>query len=333
MKFAALGRTKWLYDALGLAQQKGHHCVLIATAKAAPEYAVSQNDFAAYAKSIGCSFIFDSNLDRREHLATIDQSGADVAISVNWPSLINEKVRSKFPNGVLNAHCGDLPRYRGNACPNWAILNGEEEVVVSIHEMVDELDAGPIFLQDRMPLTEATYIGDVYRWLDKAIPHLFVQVLDKIESGSITPREQSADPLRSLRCFPRLPEDGLINWERPAIEIVKLVRASAEPFAGAFTFLNNEKCIVWRASHGRLEYPYSGVPGQVVERRIQTGEVVVLAGEGALILQEVETHSFGRGKGCDIVRSTRTRLKSNLYDQIEVLRREVERLSDISPLS
>lgn len=330
MRFAALGRTKWLYDALDLAQQKGHHCVLIATAKAAPEYAISQDDFAAYAKSIGCSFIFDSKLDRPEHLAAMDRSGADVAISVNWPTLVSEKVRSRFLSGVLNAHCGDLPRYRGNACPNWAILNGESQVIVSIHGMVDELDAGPIFLQDRMPITDATYIGDVYRWLDKSIPHLFVQVLDKIESGSITPREQSVDPLRSLRCFPRLPEDGLINWERPAHEIAKLVRASAEPFAGAFTFLNGEKCIVWRASHGHLEYPYSGVPGQVVERRIPTGEAVVLAGEGMLILQEIETRSSGRGKGCEIIRSTRTRLKSNLYDQIESLRREVERLTDIS---
>jgi len=327
MKFAALGRTQWLYEGIVSAEKRGHKCVLIATAPASPEYTVKEEEFLSLASTLGSPCIQDVRLDRPEYLAAYEQSGAEIAISVNWPTLINRTVRSKFRRGVLNAHCGDLPRYRGNACPNWAIINEEPEVVVSIHEMVDELDAGPIFLQARLGLTETTYIGDVYRWLDDTIPQLWGEVLDRIESGTIVPRPQSINPSHSFRCFPRIPEDGFIDWTKAASKIARLVRASAEPFAGAFTFLNQEKCIVWRARPGRLEYPYSGIPGQVVERRITTGEVVVLAGDGVLVLEEVETPSAGRRKSSDIIRSTRTRLSSNLHEQVLWLHREVERLS------
>ena len=170
MKFAALGRTRWLYDSIPVAQARGHQCVLIATAAGSPEYPVNEGDFERLAGQLGCPFICDTNLDNPDHAAVMEKSGAEIAVSVNWPLLINKRSRDRFPRGVLNAHAGDLPRYRGNACPNWAILNGEQEVVVSIHEMVDELDAGPIFAQQRFQLTEETYVVDIYRWMDTCDP-------------------------------------------------------------------------------------------------------------------------------------------------------------------
>ena len=95
---------------------------------------------------------------------------ADVVVSMNFATLIPEWFLQKFEHGVLNSHAGNLPRYRGNACPNWAIINGEEEVYVTIHVMAKELDAGPILSQSKMRLTQHTYIGEVDDWLTKTVP-------------------------------------------------------------------------------------------------------------------------------------------------------------------
>jgi UDP-4-amino-4-deoxy-L-arabinose formyltransferase/UDP-glucuronic acid dehydrogenase (UDP-4-keto-hexauronic acid decarboxylating) len=326
MKFAALGRTRWLYDAVAAAQARGHRCVLIATAEASPEYAVNESDFERLAKDIGCPFIFDARIETPEHVAVIERSGADIAISVNWPNMLAKAVRDRFPRGVLNAHAGDLPRYRGNACPNWAILNGEPETVATIHEMVDELDAGPILLQDRLPLTEQTYIGEIYRWLDAGIPALFARALDGLEAGRLQGRPQPDDPRLSLRCYPRRPEDGLIDWRLPARHIARLVRASSEPFAGAYTFLAEQRVRIWRAQAGTLPHRWCGAPGQVARRDRQDGTVTVLTGEGVLIVEEIETSRDGRVRAADGIRSARARLGVDAVEHIVTLRRRLAEL-------
>lgn len=306
MRVAAFGRTKWLYDSITAVAERGHQVVLIGTSPTAREYEVDEKGFERLAEDLGSSFFCDPSINRRRYRRLVRQTGAEVAISVNWPVLIGPAMLDQFPFGIMNAHAGDLPRYRGNATPNWAILAGEEEVVLTIHRMAVELDAGPIFLQRSCPVDSATYIGDIHRFMSDNIPEMFVEVVDGLASGTLTGREQDKDPASSLRCFPRLPQDGEIDWRCGATEISRLVRASAEPFDGAYTFVDRAKLTIWRAHPDRLSHPYLGVPGHVVER--SDGEVSVLTGEGVLVLQEVEVHANGRVKAAEVIKSTRTRL-------------------------
>jgi methionyl-tRNA formyltransferase len=291
MRFAALGRTRMLLDAITACVEAGHECVHVATAPAAPEYGVGPDDFAALARRLGASF------------GDLEPAGAEIAISVNWPTLIGREARERFPRGILNGHAGDLPRFRGNAAPNWAILLGEPRVVATVHEMADELDAGPIVAQRAIPLDERTYIGDVYAQLERTFPALFAEALDGLEAGTLTPRPQTGEP---LRCYPRRPEDGELDWRRDAVSLARLVRASAEPFAGAFGRLEEEPTIVWRARAEPLREPSAGVCGQVIARRPDTGEVDVLTGDGRLVLEEVET-AAGRVPAAEAIRSLRAR--------------------------
>lgn len=307
MRFAALGRTHWLYDAIVEAVQRGHQPALIGTCPAAPEYRRTEADFEALARELGVPFFCDSRINRAEYVEMCRASGAPVAISVNWLTLVGAEVRAAFPLGVVNAHLGDLPRYRGNAVPNWAILNGEPRVALTLHEMSDDLDAGDIYLQEPFALGDDTYIGDVYRFADAAMPAAFAQLLDGLDDGTVVKRPQSADAADALRCFPRTPADGLLEWSAPATQLARLVRASAEPFAGAYTYLDGERLTVWRAYAAELPYPWVGRPGQVAERRPETGEVAVLTGQGVLVLQEVET-TAGRVSAAQALPSTRMRL-------------------------
>ncbi len=327
IRFAALGRTETLLDSARAAVAHGHELALVGTAPAAPEYSVGPDHFAAFARQVGAAYFCDPAINRPKYVEMAEQSGAAVAISVNWPTLIGSAMLDRFRHGVVNAHAGDLPRFRGNATPNWAILAGEQRMVLSIHRMVERLDAGPILAQRALPLTDQTYVGDVYRFLSHAVPELFVEVLDGLERSTLVAREQPDDPALSLRCFPRQPRDGELQWSQPAPDLARLVRASAEPFAGAYSFLDSNKVAVWRAHPERLAYPYLGVPGQVVE--IRTGDVVVLAGDGVLVLEEVETSSAGRTAAAEQIRSTRARFGAPATTDIAELLQRVRRLEEI----
>lgn len=322
MRIAAFGRTRWLYDSIVSLCKSGHELVLIGTCVAAPEYDVTEQQFELLAHKIGCPFFCDASINNEKYIALVRSLKIDVAISVNWLNLIGAEMIGAFPHGIVNAHAGDLPRYRGNACPNWAILNGETQIVLTLHKMSVELDAGPVLLKRSLQLNEETYIGDVYRFLDREIPDAFVDVVSGLDSGMLIPVSQSIDPSHSLRCFPRMPSDSEIVWELPAKVLARIVRASSEPFSGAFTTFNGTRLTVWRARADVLGFPYLGVSGQVVRVDNAAGEVWVLAEASALILQEVEFDGVRR-RASDVIRTTRIRLGGSFQGELEALKREL----------
>lgn len=325
VKFAAFGRTHVLLNSIKALAVAGHRAVMIGTCRPAPEYAAAEEDFESLARELGAEFFVDAAINKPERIEAVRRLGAEVAISVNWPGLIGERMLEEFRHGIINAHGGDLPRYRGNAVPNWAILAGEKKIVITLHQMVAELDAGPIFAQRECPLSEQTYIGDVYRFVAEHTPGMFVAVLADIERGTLRPVAQETRGLAPLRCLPRLPGDSEIDWAVDAQGLARLVRASAEPFAGAFTYLNGCKLVVWRARSESLPFEHRGVPGQVIELR-PNGEVTVLTGTDLLVLEQVEHKSSGRRPPAEVIRSTRTRLGLNFSEEIALLKIRVAEL-------
>ncbi len=324
MKFAALGRSHWMYDTVRLAMNRGHQPVLIGTCTSAPEYRAKEADFELLAREIGCPFFNDARINDEKYIRLVRESGAEIGLSVNWLTMIGPAMIGAFPLGILNAHAGDLPRYRGNACPNWAILAGEDHVGACVHLMVPELDAGPVVLRSRFPLTQSTYIGDIYAFLDREFPRLLVEGMEGLGSGVLKPEPQPDDPALVLRCFPRRPEDGLIDWRQPAEHICRLIRASSRPFAGAFTYLEGRRLTIWRAQVEKLLYSCKGVPGQIIRVDRTSGKVAVLAGRNALVLEEVTFE--GRSEAPAVfVCSTRMRLGLDPALMVENLREELAR--------
>lgn len=324
MKFAAFGRTQWLFDAVVAAAARGHVPVLIGTARPSPEYTVTERDFERLADRLGCEYFTSQNMNRPEVTERLSRCAADVAISMNWPGILSRSFLERFPQGVINAHPGDLPRFRGNAAPNWAILTGESAVVVTLHRMAEALDSGPVLLQRSMPIDEGTYIGDAYAFIAKHVPEMFAEVLDGLQANTLVERPQSEAQAR--RCLPRLPIDSEIRWADSARNIAALIRASAEPFPGAYTFLDGQRLAIWRAHVAPSPFDFLGAPGQVADR-LPTGHVTVACGAGLLIVEEVELDSQGRQPAARVLTSSRMRLGAQSAD-IARLRAEVRALSD-----
>ena len=309
MKFAAIGRTRLLYDAIEACTQEGHEAVWIATAREAPEYDRTQDDFEALAGRLGCAFHRGPKIHAPDAIASARQSDAEVAISVNWPTLLRGPLRDCFADGIVNCHGGDLPRFRGNACQAWAIILGESQVVISLHEMVDALDAGPIYLQRSIPIDGATTIGELQTAMTAQVPTMFVELLNGLANRTLpAPRPQPEDPSLALRTHSRRPSDGLLNWSQSAIDLDRLIRASSEPLAGAYTALEGRRLRVWRAAVVPTVAPEVAIPGQVVELHNEQGAADIATGSGRLRVLELQPEGSQRCPATEVLGSTRQRL-------------------------
>jgi methionyl-tRNA formyltransferase len=288
VRVAILGRTGTLLRAAQLLVSSGFTIPLVGTCLPASYDATTADDFAALARAQGSEYFCDSRINSDEILAVLRRANCDVALSLNWLTIMGAEACAAFPHGILNVHGGDLPRYRGNACANWAILNGESRVGLTVHRMEPAaLDAGPILLKDFFPLDESTYIGDVYAWMESAVPELCLTAITRLRDGAARFVEQDPDPATWLRCYPRRPEDALIDWRHSAAAIHRLVRASSRPFDGALTYLEGvEPVRVWRAEIGTHAGDFLAVPGQVMAR--SELDLTIACGDGVLSITDIE---------------------------------------------
>jgi methionyl-tRNA formyltransferase len=287
MRIALLGRSRMALHSGDALLSAGHSISLVATGKAAEHDDVEPGDFRRLAERAGARFTDATSVRSADGARQLREADAEIGISVNWPALLGADAIGAFPRGILNAHAGDLPRYRGNACINWAMLNREERVGLCIHQMIPgELDNGPVLLRDWFPLQPDTYVGEVVQWLEQRVPAMYVAAVRGLEQGTLIAKPQPSDPSLSLRCYPRRPADSQIDWRQAARDVECLVRASSRPFAGAYSHLEGlRKVTVWKAQVHAHEGPFVAVPGSVMLRA--GDDPIIACGEGCLRLTDV----------------------------------------------
>lgn len=309
MKIGFIGRGKILQNSIDSFLAKGFQVPFIISGKTPSDYTLQLEDLEKYANKKKIPFYNTSKITV-EFLNSVfsGSTKADICISVNFASIISQKVIDLFEYGILNAHGGDLPRYRGNACQAWAIINRENHIGLSIHRMIGgEVDSGLILEKNLYPIDINTRIGNVYDWFEKDSPDLFVSAVEKLVANKDYFLEKQNEEF-ALRCYPRVPEDGLIKWDQTAESIVRLINASSEPYAGAFAYIGNEKVIIWRARMVASKQKILAVPGQVLS--IDNKGVEVAVGNQETIL--IETCSFqelDKVNPQSFIKSIRTRFK------------------------
>ncbi len=303
MKIAIIGRTQILYETALKLHKEGHEIACIITAKAAPEYTRYENDFKELTEKSHAAFLLTYTLDSPE-ISELCKD-LDIGVSMNWVSVISQRHLDLFRLGVLNSHNGDLPRYRGNACSNWAIINNEEQITNTIHFMeADKLDSGRVICRERFNLLPDKTITDVYNWLEKSTPALYAKALHLLENDNkYSLYYADAGGPESFRCFPRLPEDGFINWEQSALAIHNIIRAVCAPFSGAYTYHWHDgelrKLILLKSLIVQTATKDIAIPGHVLRNDLETGESHVQCGDGIIALlqcrYENESEEFPPG--------------------------------------
>lgn len=311
MRVAIIGRSEILYDTALLLQKQGHEIAVVITAKEAPEYTKTSNDFKTLSEELGADFIHTASIkEAKGVVAELDD--IQIGVSMNYSGIIPQDFIDLFPLGVLNAHGGDLPRYRGNACQAWAIINAEEKIGLCIHSMIGgELDNGHIIARDSMPIDINTKVGDVWSWMHDVVPDLFVEAVNSLANDADFVLEiQSINPKDALRCYPRKPEDGEIDWRAGNENILRLINACNKPYNGAFCEYKGKKMIIWDAELVEDEEVFVSIPGQITARGKDFVDVSCGPNEtyGKLRIKTVEYGDF-TGEPTEIIKSLRSRLK------------------------
>jgi methionyl-tRNA formyltransferase len=220
----------------------------------------------------------------------------------------------------LNVHYSPLPRYRGRANVNWALINGEPTAAISIHAVAPGLDSGNLFYQEEIPIGPLDTATSLYERLNAIQERVLGGVvLRMLEGDSGRPQDHS----RATYGCARVPADGEINWGLPTLVIDRLIRGLTPPFPGAFTYFEGQALVVSRAIPLFDAPIYRGrVPGRVIGRSRVEGWADVLTGDGVLRLQEVVCGSGGPCPPAELIKSTRATLglsKQDLLCQIRSL--------------
>ena len=198
---------------------------------------------ADLARARGLAVLTPERLDGAEE-ERLRALAPDLIFSFYYRSLIPERILRLAPLGAFNMHGSLLPRYRGRACVNWAVLNGETETGVTLHHMTARADRGRIVDQASVPIGPDDTAHDVFLKLIPLAGTVLRRSLPAILAGRAEGVEQ--DESRATTFGRRRPSDGLMDWTGSAHALHDLVRAVAPPFPGAFTFVEGRKLFVWR---------------------------------------------------------------------------------------
>ena len=229
---------------------------------------------AELAKRSGIPVWTGEDLRDAAALATIRRLAPDLIFSFYYRSMIPLQILTLAGRGAFNMHGSLLPKYRGRAPVNWAVLHGETKTGATLHQMVERADAGDIVDQEPVEIGPEETAPEVMAKVTEAACLVLERRLDELKAGC-APRIPQNHAL-ATKFGRRRPEDGRIDWERSPAEIVNLVRAVTRPFPGAFTETESGRLYVWRARATKG----SGAPGRVLSREPLT----VAAKSGAVEL-------------------------------------------------
>lgn len=208
----------------------------------------------------------------------------DLIISVNFDQIFKKEIINIPDKGCINIHASLLPNYRGRAPLNWAILKGEDKTGVTVHFINEGIDTGEIILQEEIEIAKDDYISDIVAQVKEKYPLMINKAVDLIKNDNYETVKQNKE--EGSYYGKRTPKDGLINWKKSAEKIYNLIRAVSHPYPGAFTYLDDNKILIWKAQvikEDNKNYKF----GEVIE--VGDNSFLVQCGSNQLLITDYET--------------------------------------------
>ncbi|HKE46245.1 MAG TPA: formyltransferase [Steroidobacteraceae bacterium] len=220
---------------------RGVEVPLVFTHQDAPNERLWFGNVAQLATERGIEVVSPLDPNRPEWIERVAALEPDYLFSFYYRSLLDPALLGTARRGALNMHGSLLPKYRGRAPVNWAILNGERTTGATLHFMVDKPDAGPIVAQQAVAIGIDDTALDVSMAVAQAAAELLERSLPMLAAG--VPAAQPMDIAAGSYFGGRKPEDGRIDWSWPASRIHNLIRAVAPPFPGAFADRGTQRIV------------------------------------------------------------------------------------------
>jgi methionyl-tRNA formyltransferase len=243
--------------------------------------AMSESDVKKLAKANDIPTYQPESLKLTDVFEKIQTVGADVMIVVAYGQIIPKSILVAFPLGCINVHASLLPRWRGAAPIQRAIMAGDKETGVTIMRMAEGLDTGPIFCEQRVEIGEEDTSGTLHTGLAALGGEALLRTLSGLNIDTATRAQDDDDATYAHKINNT---DALIDWTRSCVEVSRLVRAM-NPVPGAYTFLDGARIKVWKVSI-QEKIKISARPGTIIE--LDKAGFTVVCGFGAVGIHTVQ---------------------------------------------
>ena len=287
MKIVFMGTPDFAVPSLGEIVAQGHEVLAVYTQPPRPAgrgKRLRKSPVHEFAEVMGLPVRTPESFRKSKVIDGLEALNADVACVVAYGQILPKRALAAPTYGCLNLHGSLLPRWRGAAPIQRAIMAGDEKTAAQIMQMEPGLDTGPVLLSEVMEITVGDTAGSLSQRMSQAGARLWAPALAAVERGSLTPTPQEGEPTYAEKITKAEAE---IDWTLSAVEIDRHIRG-LNPFPGAFTFAEGKRLKLWDVEIVESE----GEPGDLHED-------VVSGGQGALRLITVQPEGKPRMSASD----------------------------------
>lgn len=317
MDFVYFGDGLWATKSLERLLAEGHRALAVILRRRP-----SDDTLAEFARRAGIPIRTPSRVNAPEFVNWVYSLEPALNISMSYDQILCRPIIESAPLGFINCHAGKLPSYGGRNVINWAVINNEKEIGLTVHYVDEGIDTGDVILQRVLPITWEDTYGSVLGKVRDVFPDLLAEAVRLIERNQVR-RQPQAHTKRTYFCG-RVPGDEWIDWGDTSLNIYNKIRAITHPGPGARTTLGDRILIIWRARYDPSWPKYIATLGEVVGTSPDKG-AKVKTGDSTVILESIQFEDEDEFERVPKFRIG-TRFGVNLIQTIYQLQQEVAEL-------
>jgi methionyl-tRNA formyltransferase len=300
MNIIFFGSSQFAVSSLKALSASGQKISCVVTQPDRPKgrgLALAPTPISRLAGELGLKIYQPKQINNDEVINFLKTLSADLFIVIAYGQILSQEILDIPKIFALNVHASLLPKYRGAAPINWAIIKGEKTSGITIIKMVKEMDAGPIILQESIKIDAEDTAITLEDKLSSQAAKLLLDSLILVEKNNYNLSLQDEDKVSFAAKLKK--EDGRINWNESSNEIYNLIRGCI-PWPGAFTYYQGKLLKIYKAKVIRLSgYQVIRRPGEIIE--VSHEGITVVTGEGSLIIEELQIEGKRRMKSEEFI--------------------------------
>ncbi len=295
MKIVFLGTPDFAIKPLEAILNSKHEVLAVVTQPDKPvgrKAIITPSAVKVFAKSKGLKTL-SYNKIRLEGVEDLKSLNPDIMVTCAYGQILSNEILNIAKHGIINIHASLLPKYRGAAPIQWAIINGDKKTGVTIMQTALGVDTGDIIYQKELEILNGETAGELFNRLSILGAEMIVKALDDIENGNATFTEQ--DETQATKVGMLKKEDGVIDFNNSSIDIVNKIRGM-NPFPIAFTRYENKNLKIFSAEVCSLK----GEPSKVLSCDLTNG-LIIGSLDGSVKINELQLEGGKRMLAKDFI--------------------------------
>tara|TARA_B100000686_G_scaffold350545_1_gene446821 strand:- start:636 stop:1577 length:942 start_codon:yes stop_codon:yes gene_type:complete len=240
-------------------------------------------EFSAVAEACGAEVFVPEDPNATSAIKVLTIQEADVFVLAGYGLILKEQCIAIPNKCCINLHGGRLPQYRGSSPMNWALINNESIIGISIIEVDHGIDTGPVLAQEQLEVDPDTTITDLHDWANQKFPEMLINVIQDISNNKLCRNIQ--DDSKACYYPRRFPDDGMVLWDQlSALQVHNLIRGLTKPYPCAYTYYGKRRVRLVASKIPKI--PLRGEPGRVYRKK--EGSLLVGASDQAIWITKAD---------------------------------------------